>query len=285
MIPAETAALMVAAVRDDAEARIRLAADTYLATGGRRLRPYAAEVVDFMGWQRARGVLDARDGSPWWRAVNEDLLRDTLEASLIVRDGGVATRPAVQRWVRFFEAPSAKSWYLAHNGSVVEGYLAHRDLALAEGVVERFFMNVVLVRVLYAQALVCDGRLALGRLAFLARLIGHPRARGPQLLLSLTNVLPAQYPIAEPLDWIIDVEHPVGRVLDRAVIATRTHALYASAAHALDEPRLLDLVDRGTPGYAWPAALRSVWTRLVSPQKSVSWASSGRLGAAAAVPA
>jgi hypothetical protein len=38
-------------------------------------------------------------------------------------------------------------------------------------------MNVVLVRVLYAHALVLDGDLALRRLPFLARLIGHPRSR------------------------------------------------------------------------------------------------------------
>ena len=56
-------------------------------------------------------------------------------------------------------------------------------------------MNVVLVRVLYAHALVLDGDLALGRLSFLARLIGHPRSRGPQALLSMKDVLPDRYPI------------------------------------------------------------------------------------------
>ena len=45
-------------------------------------------------------------------------------------------------------------------------------------------MNVTLVRVMYAHALVLDGDLALGRLSLLARLIGHPRSRGPQALLS-----------------------------------------------------------------------------------------------------
>jgi hypothetical protein len=37
-----------------------------------------------MGWQLRRGLLNALDGempgSPWWRAVNERLLRDTAEA-------------------------------------------------------------------------------------------------------------------------------------------------------------------------------------------------------------
>ena len=177
---------MVAEVRDDPDGRIRLAADAYaFGRGGRRYRPYRRAVVAFMRWQRTRGVLNPLDGdapgSPWWRAVNEDLLRDTAEAKLLVQRGaGTPSRPSVARWVNFFNAPSAQSWYGAHNASVVAGYLAHAGLAALEAPAERFFMNVVLARVLYAHALVLDGDLALGRLAFLARLIGHPRSRGPQ---------------------------------------------------------------------------------------------------------
>ena len=194
---------MVAEVRDDPDARIRLAADTYALCGvGRPYRPYRRAVVAFMRWQQERGVLNALDsdapGSPWWRAVNEDLLRDTLEAKLLVeREEGVPSRPNVQRWVDFFRAPSARSWYLAHNASVVGGYLEHRWLAEFETLAERFFMNVILVRVLFAHALVLDADLALGRLAFLGRMFGHPRARGPQTLLAMKNVLPDAYPITD----------------------------------------------------------------------------------------
>jgi hypothetical protein len=109
-------------------------------------------------------------GSPWWRAVNENLLRDTVEAKLIVQRGeGQPSRPTVARWVNFFNAPSAQSWYGAHNASVVGGYLAHATLAAFEAPAERFFMNVVLVRVMYAHALVLDGDLALA---------GCPSSRG-----------------------------------------------------------------------------------------------------------
>ena len=81
---------MVAEVRDDPEARIRLAADTYA------LRPCGATATvrtvarssPSCGGSR-RGVCSTRrmptaPGSPWWRAVNEALLRDTLEAKLLV---------------------------------------------------------------------------------------------------------------------------------------------------------------------------------------------------------
>ena len=263
---ADEAARMVAAVRDDPAGRIRLAADTYtMGRGDRRYRSYRRAVVAFMGWQGARGVLNPLDddspGSRWWRAVNEDLLRDTLEAKLLMqRGGGRTSRPSVERWVSFFTVPSAQSWYGAHNASVVAGYLAHAALAAIEAPAERFFMNVVLVRVLYAQALVLDGDLALGRLSFLARLLGHPRSRGPQALLSMKDVLPDRYPIdSAGVDEIIGRENKIGRMVDYGVIAARVDALYAASAHALDEPRLLDLIVDGTPAYAWPADQRHVW--------------------------
>ena len=60
---------------------------------------------------------------------------------------------------------------------------------------ERFFMNVALVRVLYAHALVGAPRLALGRLAPLSRVVGDPRLGMAGLFLSLGRVLPRDYPL------------------------------------------------------------------------------------------
>ncbi len=40
--------------------------------------------------------------------------------------------------------------YRAHNASIASAYLDHRDLACTESRPERFFLNVVLLRVLYA---------------------------------------------------------------------------------------------------------------------------------------
>jgi hypothetical protein len=262
---ADDAAQMVAEVRDDPAARIRLAADTYAFRGGWRYRPYRRAVVAFMRWQLTRGVLNSLEddipGSPWWRAVNEDLLRDTLGAKLLIQRGaGAPSRRSVARWVDFFNAASARSWYAAHNASVVAGYLAHSALAALEATAERFFMNVVLVRVLYAHTLVVDGDLALGRLSFLARLIGHPRSRGPQALLSMKDVLPESYPIQEArVEELIDSENKLGRIVDYGVIAARVAALYSSSARALGEPLLLDLIVDGAPAYAWPADQHHVW--------------------------
>ena len=121
-------------------------------------------------------------------------------------------------------------------------------------------MNVVLVRVMYAHALVLDGDLALGRLSFLARLIGHPRSRGPQALLSMKDVLPDRYPIhGTEVEELINSENRLGRVVDDGVIGVRVDALYATSAQALGEPRLHELVVDGAPAYAWPANQRHVW--------------------------
>jgi len=146
-----------------------------------------------MRWQAHRGVLNRLDASPpgsvWWRAVNERLLRDGCESVALV--GGLAGEPSsrpVQLWLEFIARPTGRNWYLAHNASIVGAYLEHRDLADAESPSERFFVNVALVRVLYAHALVGAPRLALGRLAPLGRLLGDPRVGMAGAFLSLRRV-------------------------------------------------------------------------------------------------
>jgi hypothetical protein len=46
--------------------------------------PFRRAAMSFMHWQLRRGVLQPpfsdRPGSPWWRAVNERILRDGCEA-------------------------------------------------------------------------------------------------------------------------------------------------------------------------------------------------------------
>ncbi|MFJ8563662.1 hypothetical protein [Streptomyces sp. NPDC093514] len=105
-----------------------------------------------------------RPGSPWWRAVNERILRDGCEAvGLSGGLAGPASSRTVDHWLSFADHPTARAWYRAHNGSVVAAYLENRDLAEAENETERFFMNVVLCRVLYAHALVAAPRISLAR--------------------------------------------------------------------------------------------------------------------------
>lgn len=256
----------VAAVRDDPRGRLALIARTYHGPTGRAPRhlPFRRAALSFMRWQERRGVLNPLDASPpgsaWWRAVNERLLRDGCESVALV--GGRAGEPssqAVRLWLEFIARPTARSWYRAHNASIVSAYLEHRELAEAESPPERFFMNVALGRCLYAHVLVGAPRLALGRLAPLARVLGDPRLGMAGAFLSLRRVLPNRYPLAEDVETYIADEQRLGRLLDYAVILPRMQRVYQWSAEELREPHLLDLARDGSPIYAWPFEERHVW--------------------------
>ncbi|HWO60556.1 MAG TPA: hypothetical protein VNO31_11045 [Umezawaea sp.] len=261
---ASAAADVVAAVRDDPAARLALASRFY--DGAEGIRPYRRAELAFMRWQIRRGVLDpptaSAGGSPWWRAVNGDLLRDTAEAQLRLRGDDRSTPSArVGRWMRFLRVPSPRTWYRAHNSSIVAGYLAHRDLADLENAAERFFMNVALLRVLYADCLVSRPRLALGRFAPVGRLLGDPRRRATDVFLALRNILPARYPLDDvALVDLIEAENHLGHLLDYGVILPRARQLYEHAASDLGQPALLDLIHGDHPAYAWSRDDDQVWS-------------------------
>jgi len=266
------AAAMVAAVRDDPARRLELAARFYDERPGRPgIRAYRRAELAFMRWQVRRGVLSApsasQPGSPWWRAVNEGLLRDAWQAELTVGGHpGTGSRPSVACWIRFLRAPSAQAWYRAHNASVVAGYLAHRDLARQDLPLERFFMDVALVRVLFAHCLLTAPRLALGRLGPAGRVLGDPRWRGADAFLSLHKILPSHYPLhGYTVQELLRAENYLGRLIDYGVILPRVRPIYAHAAAELDEPQLLELLRDGWPVYAWPYDQRHAWATTRTP--------------------
>ena len=256
----------VATVRDDPEARLALMARVFHGPTGSAPRhlPFRRAALSFMRWQARRGVLDPLDASPpgsvWWRAVNERLLRDGCETiALLGGAAGEPSSPAVRLWLDFAARPTGRNWYRAHNASVVGGYLEHRDLADTERAPERFFMNVALVRVLYAHALGAAPRLALGPFAPLGRVLGDPRLGMAGAFLSLRRVLPDRYPLPQDAEHYIADEQRLGRMLDYAVIAPRLQPLYEWSAAELGEPRLCGLVRDGSPICAWPFEQRHVW--------------------------
>jgi hypothetical protein len=251
-------------------------------------RDFARSEVAFLRFQITRGVLarvnGPQPGSPWWRAVNERLLRDTTEAMLLA--GGAPGGPSaasVDLWLAFARRPSAASWYRAHNASIVGGYLEHEPLAARELLVERFFLNVALLRVLYAHALAAAPGLALGRLAPLGRLLGDPRGGTVDLFLSVKRIFPERYPLTGlALGEILASEHRLFRAVDYGVIGTRVEALYDFAAQSLGEPRVAEFLRDGVPAYVWPAAERDVWldggTRVLP--RLLGWATRARPAAA-----
>ena len=265
---AAIAAAHVAAVRDDPVGRLALARSMYEEpAGGRapRLR-FQRAALAFMRWMAERGVLDPLHGTPpgsrWWRAMNERLLRDSCEAlARAAGYGGAPATAAVDHWCAFIEQPTAQTWYRAHNASVVAAYLDHRDLADDENRIERFFLNVVLTRVLYAHALVAAPRLALGRIAACGPVLADPRRATVGIFLGMGRVLPDDYPAEGELEEdYLPLERRLGRALDYAVIIPRLRPLYDWSARELGRPELSDLVVDGTPAYAWPPDDRQAWT-------------------------
>jgi hypothetical protein len=256
----------VESVQGSTAARYRLAEAFYSGKGApRERRRYGRGELSFLRWQIERGVLEPPSadggGSPWWRAISDALLRDQVEADLLSdAPGGGASSRNVELWLDFIRAPSAGTWYRAHNASVVAGYLAHEALAARELLVERFMINVALIRALYAHALVAAPRLALGIFAPLGRLLGDPRRRSIGLFLNLHNQFPDPYP---PRGWSMEdvvAEHGrLAQVIDLGLIPNDLTELYGFAAADLGEPRIKTLVSDGMPCYAWPAEERAPW--------------------------
>ena len=268
---ASYAAALVAEVRDDPVARLDLLRRLYEGGPDEVHLPYRRAAIAFMSWQLRRRLLDPPDaaspGSPWWRAVNERLIRDGYEARAIVAGyDDAASSASVPASVEFVRRPTAKSWYRAHNASIVTAYLEHEELARAESRAERFFLNVVLVRVLYAHAMVAAPRRALGWLGPAAPLLGDPRIGMTGIFLSMSRILPDRYPVGDDAERYVGIENGFGHVLDYGVIRPRIEWLYEWSARELQLPGLCGLIGESVPAYAWPPTDSAAWN---TPPRSV----------------
>jgi hypothetical protein len=238
----------VAAVRDDPDGRFATRHRFYqqFGFGQHGHVGYGESELAFLRWEIARGVLNpisaAKPGSPWWAAVNEALLLDCEIAvracECAVVDGPIS--PGATAWMKYIHNPSSRSWYTAHNTSIVSGYLAHMDLAPAESPAEQLFMNVVLYRLLYAHAMVEGAHIAWGRLgAFLA----NPKLPAVNTLMELPDFYPRHYPLTpEDIRHVIHRGHSIvdlaAHVLDEALCIPHLDELYRSAAGWLGTPAL-----------------------------------------------
>jgi hypothetical protein len=180
----------------------------------------------------------------------------------------------------FIASPTPRTWYRAHNVTIVSAYLENRALAELETAAERFLLNVALARVLYAHALVAAPRLSLGRFAILGPLLGDPRLGMAGAFLSLRRVLPDSYPLDQPIDAYLLSENRFGRALDYGVIVPRLQALYEWSACELALPGLRELARDGNPLDAGSYTDRHVWRQArESPStRALRVATSGRQG-------
>ena len=208
-------------------------------------------------WER--GVLKpvALGGSAWWRAVNEQILFDGELATRIL-DELPSCDPgflSVRHWLTFMRSTTrsdwAWQWYRAHNASIATGYVGQRALAREEAHHEKVFLNMVLYRVLYAQALV-EGDTIFGPLG---KILANPVMPSVEALLELPGFYPKRYPMTEG-EWkdVIGKGHSLpADVLDLALddflILPGLDSLYMHASGWLGMPSLQLLLSAGTPAY------------------------------------
>ncbi|MEU7897433.1 hypothetical protein AB0B45_31795 [Nonomuraea sp. NPDC049152] len=210
--------------------RLAQAASFYQGT----LRRYGRAELSFLRWEISRGVMTA---SPWWQAVNDRLLRDKADMTPF--------------WQEFRQTSSPATWYRAHNHSIASGYLEHEALARQELPAERLMINVALIRVLFAHAMVARPALALGRLRRLGPLLGDPRRGSVKLFLDLHHSFPPHYPLTGlTAEDMFAAEGTSARMLDFGIILPRLTELYRFAAVDLELPRLAELVSDNAPRYA-----------------------------------
>ena len=249
-------------VRDDPPGRLQLAQRFYDDPRIATARPYGRAQLAFMEWEVRRGVLDPTTGkhvgSAWWRTVNETVLRDAVEADALRDQAGdvSAPRPNVERWMTFLDHPDPVTFYVAHNASVVDGFFQAAPLAVAETAAERTLMNLTLARVLFVQAMTASPRLVLGRLGPLGRAVATPRGDLVSVVVRRPDLYPDHYVLTPEdrrrvLDRLHSAEGELVAFIDDVMIAPRLRLVYGAAALAIDEPRLLDLLDAGRPSYPW----------------------------------
>ncbi len=76
--------------------------------------------------------------------------------------------------------------------------------------------------------------------------------------MSLSRVLPEDYPLTGDVGFYLTREGRLARLLDYGVISPRLQPVYEWSAGVLREPRLGGLIEQGCPRYAWRPD-REVW--------------------------
>lgn len=251
------AATQLAAVVDDPQGRVRARERFYAALGG-DIGPATSELA-FTRWEARRGVL-AAPGSPWWRAVNGQLVLDSETAAQVRGPATEGLTRGERAWCVWLASRRDLDWYRAHNTSVVTAYLAHRELAVAEAATERPFLNIVLYRVLFAQ-LMEEGKAAgpeHPRLGAIASRFADPCLPGVEVMVDLPAFYPPSWPLTEAelaaargegSSW----DSELVRCFDQGIVLPEARAAYTVAAETLGVPELLDLVEDGRPFYPSPS--------------------------------
>jgi hypothetical protein len=259
------AARRVDLVKDYPEGRYMLREEFYQTFGHGRFSRFGFgnSELAFIKWE-TRGVLHPPDadppGSPWWSEVNLEFIYWAELAALIhiadLQPDSSELSPQVLHWLRFINEPTSKHWYQAHNSSIISAYHKFSHLAEAEIHAEQIFINMVLYRLLYAQAMVEAEHFAFGRLG---QFLANPRGFAVDFIVHDPFFYPATYPLTqEEQQIILGGNHSIGELVveyfDNYLIMPHLEELYETASVINMTPELMLFIDNGKPVY--PAILK-----------------------------
>jgi hypothetical protein len=168
--------------------------------------------LDFTAWEYRRGALAH---SPWWQAVNGQLLAEMLEAHFLYTadlPGCAPSDPVVATWLTYLRAPSSMNWYLAHNASIMRGYQLFEALAQAESFAEQIVMVNTLYRVSLADQMVGGSDDLIARFS-------DPRGPAVDLITAVDRFYPLTYPLTDEDAEIAAILYLVeGNLLEYAAV-------------------------------------------------------------------
>lgn len=211
--------------------------------------------IAFLKWEE-RGVLHPigakEPGSPWWSHVNlwfiylSELGARALAAGLMDE---LPSGPA-KKWAEFISDQNPKTWYRAHNSSIIEGYFKFSDLAENESMPEQVFMNQVLFRLLFAQYMV-EGDFFFSRLG---EFLANPRGNSVRLITHLDGFYPKHYPmtkreIGEVMGKSHNLQGWLVRFLDNDIIFPKLLKIYEIAAEVNGQSFLSEFLTNSKPSY------------------------------------
>ena len=214
----------------------------------------------FIQWEIRRGVLNpihhTLPGSPWWREVNSHFIYLATLAQLIYESGEkFDDLPApVNFWLDYIKKPNECSWYRAHNSSIIAGYEVADKLAFEEIIYEQYFVNIVLYRLLYAQAMV-EGV----TFGILGKIFGNPRGFAVSIITDIEAFYPSHYPLSkQDIIYITHKAHNfegiIEDIFDELFILPHLDKLYKEASDWNNAPIVLKYIKDNHPCY--PITLR-----------------------------
>jgi len=213
--------------------------------------------LDFLKWEIKRGVLNPLDnelknGSPWWRDVNLDfiILSETAGDIILKKQNPIHKNNEIMHWLNYIKDRRGKSWYRAHNASIVRGYLNRIEEAKNEPLFEQMFMNEVLYRLLFAQSMEEDSSI----FQKIGGIMANPMFRSVSIIVSIPAFYPDDYPLSK--QDILNILHKghgleakLEDLLDEKLIFPHLDTLYQEAAGWLNIPELTKFVKNGKPLY------------------------------------